>query len=128
MQGVIGRMASNSASCKAWCIALVSAVLVLVGDKGKPEYVWIAVIPTLLFMTLDTYYLALEKAFRASYNRFVDRMHTGKLAVDDLYAISPSGKMTRHVWSAVRSFAIWPVYSTLLLMVYVAYRVVSASL
>ncbi|MHB1341352.1 MAG: hypothetical protein ACYC77_07140 [Coriobacteriia bacterium] len=127
MQSVIERMAGNSASCKAWCVALVSAVLVLVGDKGKPDYVWIAVIPAVLFMALDTHYLALEKAFRASYNRFIARMHSDELIVDDLYAVAPSGKMPRHVMDALRSFSIWPFYLTLLAMVYVAFRVVATS-
>ncbi|WP_414544018.1 hypothetical protein [Nostoc sp. CCY0012] len=29
LQGVIARMANNSASCKTWCISLVSAILVV---------------------------------------------------------------------------------------------------
>jgi len=36
-QAVIQRMAANSASCKAWCITLVAAILVIVADKGKPS-------------------------------------------------------------------------------------------
>ncbi|MGN2393596.1 hypothetical protein ACTFO6_19145, partial [Pelomicrobium sp. G1] len=67
-QAVIQRMASNSASCKAWCITLVAAILVIVADKGKPKYALIAVIPTVLFLVLDAYYLALERCFRVSYN------------------------------------------------------------
>ena len=35
-QSVIQRMAANSASCKAWCIGLVSAILVVVADKNSP--------------------------------------------------------------------------------------------
>ena len=35
-QGVIQRMADNSTSSKAWCITIVSAILVIVADKGKP--------------------------------------------------------------------------------------------
>ena len=58
-QSVIQRMASNSASCKAWCITLVSAILVIVADKGNPQYALIAIIPTALFLILDSYYLAL---------------------------------------------------------------------
>lgn len=71
MQDVIQRMASNSASCKTWCITLVSAILVVVADKGKPEYAWLALIPTVLFFALDAYYLALEKMFRLSYNNLL---------------------------------------------------------
>ncbi|MGB2959578.1 MAG: hypothetical protein WBD30_11890, partial [Bacteroidota bacterium] len=63
-QSVIQRMASNSSSCKAWCITLVSAILVIVAGKTDSQYALIAVIPTILFLVLDTYYLALENGFR----------------------------------------------------------------
>jgi len=48
-QSVIQRMAANSASCKTWCITLVSAILVIVADKGKPQYAFIALIPNAFF-------------------------------------------------------------------------------
>lgn len=73
LQGVIERMAGNSTSAKAWCITLVSAILVVVADKNKPQYTLIAIIPTILFGALDIYYLALEKGFRNTYNEFVKR-------------------------------------------------------
>jgi hypothetical protein len=53
LQSVIQRMASNSTSCKEWCITIVSAILVLIADKGKPELVWLALFPTFLFLALD---------------------------------------------------------------------------
>jgi len=40
LQDVIGRMASNSAGAKTWCIALVSAIIVVIADKGEPGYVF----------------------------------------------------------------------------------------
>lgn len=58
LQNVIQRMASNSSASKTWCITLVSAILVIVADKGKPEYAYIAMLPTLFFSALDAYYLA----------------------------------------------------------------------
>ena len=66
LQNVIQRMASNSSSSKAQCITLVSAILVIVADKGKPHIALISIIPILLFFVLDTYYLALENGFRNS--------------------------------------------------------------
>src|SRR5947209_4040377 len=120
LQSVIQRMASNSSSCKAWCIALVSAVLVLVADKGKPEYAWIAVIPTLLFLTLDAYYLALERSFRDSYNAFIEKLHRSRIEPADLYAVVPSGSIFRQFLKALRSFSVWPIYVTLLGMIYLA--------
>lgn len=61
-QAVINRMAANSASCKAWCITLVAAILVIVADKGQPNFALIAGIPAVLFLALDTHYLALKNA------------------------------------------------------------------
>ncbi len=117
IQSVIQRMATNSTSCKAWGIALVSAVLVIVADSGNPEFAWIAIIPTLLFLALDAYYLALEKGFRESYNYFVRKVHDGTIAPEDLYAINPRGKMLDHQIAAFRSFSVWSFYLTLLAMI-----------
>lgn len=87
MQSVIQRMAANSTSCKAWCIALVSAILLIVADKGKPQYALIAIIPTTLFLVLDAYYLSLESGFRESYNLFIEKLHNGELVASDLYCV-----------------------------------------
>src|SRR3954462_8235386 len=85
LQSAIQRMATNSSSSKAWCFTLVSAILVIVADKGKPQYAWIAIFPTILFLFLDVYYLALERGFRTSYNNFVQKVHGHKLRESDLY-------------------------------------------
>lgn len=124
MQSVISRMASNSAASKAWCVTLVSAVLVLVADKGKPEFAWIAVIPTLLFLALDAYYLALEKGFRDSYNGFIQKLHAHQLTAQDLFVVVPEGGLAGLACKALASFSVWPFYITLLAMVYATYRFV----
>lgn len=124
LQSVIQRMAANSASCKAWCITLVSAVLVVVADKGKPEFAWIAVLPTLLFFWLDAYYLALEKGFRQAYNSFIDKLHADGVNAADLYVIDASGGASAHFLDAARSASTWPFYGVLLGMIYVAYQFV----
>ena len=64
LQSIIQRMAGNAASCKTWCITLVSAIVVAVADKGHPQLLWIALLPIPVFAALDVYYLALEKSFR----------------------------------------------------------------
>ena len=110
IQGVIERMASNSSSSKAWCITLVSAILVIVADKGKPDFAFIALIPTLLFATLDIYYLAMEKGFRNSYNSFVKKVHDGTLVLDDLYSVVPEGNQTSLQFEALKSFSVWGFY------------------
>ena len=123
-QSVIQRMASNSASSKAWCITLVSAILVIVADKGEPSYALIAAIPTALFLVLDTYYLALERAFRQSYNTFIEQLHNGRVVAADLYAVTPSDGLTKTYFCSFLSFSIWPFYLTLGVMIWVAQWIV----
>ena len=117
-QSVIQRMAANSAGCKGWCITLVSAILVLVADKSKPDYAYIALIPTALFLALDAYYLSLERRFRESYNNFIETLHDGEVAASDLYAVIPAGRPLAVFFASVLSFSIWPLYLTLGAMVW----------
>ena len=126
MQGVIQRMAENSRSCKTWGITIVSAVLILVARTEKPDYVLVALVPTVLFLLLDTYYLALERSFRASYNNFVKKLHKGKLTLSDLYIVAPTGSIPGYFLSRLSSFAIWPFYLTLLLMILFVWLVVKS--
>lgn len=117
LQSIINRMATNSSQCKAWCITIVSAVLVIVADKGKPDYAWIALLPTILFCFLDIYYLELEKRFRDTYNNFVEKIHHNKAQIKDLYAVEPEGNMYKHRRAAIASFSIWGFYIGLIFLV-----------
>lgn len=116
-QSVIQRMAGNSASCKAWCITLVSAILVIIADKEKPNLALLAMIPTLLFFVLDAYYLALERMFRASYKHFLTKLHQRKIVANDLFVITPRGQLFKTTLSSLFSFSVYPFYGTLLIMI-----------
>ena len=124
LQGVIQRMAANSSQCKAWCIAIVSAILVIVADKSKPDYAWIALLPTIIFLALDSYYLALEKGVRESYNQFVARIHEKGLTPSDLYSVVPAGNMNDHQIASLKSFSVWGFYGGLILLLVIARYVV----
>jgi len=123
-QSVIQRMASNSTSCKAWCITLVSAILVIVATTGKPQYALIAIIPTVLFLVLDAYYLTLEKMFIQSYNSFIEKLHRGRVTTSDLYFVAPSESMLKSLFPSFISFSIWPFYLILLVMTFVTKSIV----
>ena len=111
MQGVINRMAENSRSCKVWCVTLVAATLVLVARTGEPQHALIALVPTLLFLFLDSYYLALERAFIRSQNTFVGKLHRSELISSDLYRVVPTGMGWRLVGRCLLgSVSIWPFY------------------
>ncbi len=115
-------MATNNASSKTWCVTLVSAVIVIIADKGKPNFVWISVIPIVLFLMLDSYYLALERQFRDAYNDFVRKLHYGTATVDDLFFVAPRAGVvatSMNIVKAVGSIATWPFYVLLALMLLV---------
>lgn len=122
LQSVISRMATNSSSCKTWCITLVSAIIVIIADKGKPNYVWISVIPIVLFLLLDSYYLALERQFRNVYNDFIRKLHFGKATVDDVFYLSPqtgASATSLNILKASGSISVWPFYALLAVMLLV---------
>lgn len=119
LQSVISRMATNSASCKTWCITLVSAIIVIVADKGRPNYVWISVVPIGLFCLLDAYYLAVERQFRDLYNEFIRKLHFGSATVDDVFFLAPRSGLpqtSKGIVDAFGSIAVWPFYSLLAVM------------
>lgn len=120
LQSVINRMASNSASCKSWCITLVSAIIVILIDKDKATYVFIAIAPGILFALLDCYYLAMEKSFRDKYNSFITKLHTGSVEKSDLFVISPESAVnTFQIWNSIKSISIYPFYLVLNLIIIV---------
>jgi hypothetical protein len=124
IQNVIQRMASNSSQCKAWCITIVSAILVIVADKSKPDYAWIALFPAILFLVLDTYYLALEKGFRVRYNTFIKKLHSKDVTPNDLYWVSSSGNVWEHRMNAIKSFSIWGFYGGVIALIVIARYIV----
>ena len=121
MQGVMGRMAENSRSCKVWCVTLVAAVLVLVARTGEPQHALIAVVPTALFLILDTYYLALERAFINSYSGFVKKLHDGSLPMTDIYRVARDNSIPKLFLGRLLSFSIWSFYPVILATVLLAW-------
>lgn len=121
LQTIINRMAANSSSCKTWCITLVSAIMVIVADKGKPQYLGISIIPIALFLFLDSYYLGLERLFRNLYNGFIKKIHSGSASIDDVFIVKPgsTGEIFSSATRSLRSFSIWPFYGLLLIMWFV---------
>lgn len=120
LQSVIQRMATNSTAAKTWCVTLVSAVLVVVADKGKPEFAWLAMIPTILFLMLDAYYLGLERGFRKAYNAFIAKLHSQRLSADDLFVVVPEGGQLGLFAASLLSFSVWPFYATIVGMIVAA--------
>ena len=78
MQSNIERMAANSANCKTWMVAFVTAFMALGSSIAVARY-WLllGIIPILLFWYLDTFYLHLERAMRNRERDFLNKVSTG---------------------------------------------------
>jgi hypothetical protein len=123
LQGVITRLATNSSSCKTLCVTLVSAIAVIITQKTKPEYAWIASIPILSLGLLDAYYLGLENGFRRTYNQFTQSLIKGTAQSEDLFKVSITASYKRlntlgETLCALYSPAIWLFYGSLSIVVY----------
>jgi hypothetical protein len=134
LQGIINRMAANSANCKTWTITILAAMLVLVvEDKICSDKLWICYVPIGLFFFLDCFYLRLEKKFRNTQNDFVDKINNKEDITKDLFAIKTQETESfcqkiriagqnffYQLWctiKAVFSFSTLPFYGILILIV-----------
>ena len=124
MQGVIQRMAENSRSCKVWSVTLVAAILVLVARTGEPQHALLAFVPTVLFLSLDSYYLALERAFIRSQTVFVGKLHRRELATTDIFRVAPTGMGPVLVGRCLGSVSIYLFYPLLTVTVLLAWLLI----
>lgn len=78
MQSNIERMAANSANCKTWMVAFVTAFMALGSSVAEAKY-WLAlgIVPILLFWYLDTFYLHLERGMRNRERDFLNKCDAG---------------------------------------------------
>lgn len=119
-QGIITRMAGNSSACKNWCIVLVSAFLAFIIKDGKGDYAWLVAIPIIIFWFLDAYYLGLENQFRDAFNVSMNKLRSNRLTLDDLFKVKADGSIPIHILKGFTSWATWPVYLGLLLLITLA--------
>jgi hypothetical protein len=68
-QDIINRMGTNSFLIKGWSITLVVATLLL---GCTSYYHYVALLPWLMFWSLDTYFLRTERLYRRLYDWLVE--------------------------------------------------------
>jgi len=122
LQAIITRLAGNSAQCKTWCVAIVSALFGLAGATKSGRIAVAAIIPILVFGFVDAAYLANEKAYRDLYNRLVARIRGNSYGLADFGDLRAPAGAGHYIW-ALTSWPVWPVYLGLI----VAYVVVLSS-
>ena len=128
MQGVINRMAENSRSCKVWCVTLGGGCPSAGGpDRGAAARADSYGCQRLLFLFLDSYYLALERSFIKAQNAFVKKLHQGELESSDVYRVAPTGMGLLLVGRCLGSVSIWLFYPLVVVMVVLAWQLILPS-
>lgn len=124
LQNVIQRMASDSNACKFWCLTLVSAILVIVGQEGKTDCIPIAFLPAASLLILNIYYHAQELRFRSYYDEFVASIHSGKIDQSMIFSINIPTSIWGKIAPSFRSFSILPFYAVIFIMIILVWLVV----
>lgn len=122
LQRVIDRMSTSSANCKTWCVALVSAIVIILAEQKQPDYVWVSLIPVVLFIWLDAYYLGWERRFRDVHDGFVAKLHAEAAVTSDLFVVKPEGSSwltVQATFGAMWSVSTLPFYGLMVFMVLV---------
>lgn len=116
IQGVINRMNSNSFSMKGWMISIIAAFLaVFAASEDLNElFLLLAVIPTLLFWFLDSYYLLMEEKYRSLF----EDVKSGKKADFDMDA----SQYKVCYWGVLFSKTEWPPYLILIIMLVAGWK------
>ncbi len=112
LQGIITRLANNSASCKTWCLTLVAALLGVAGTTHTPGIVTAALIPVAIFGFLDVMYLATEVAYRHLYGTVVAAIRAGDYTRDNVFEARARPDAGHVIW-ALSSWSIVPYYGLL---------------
>ncbi len=109
LQAIITRLAGNSAQCKTWCLAIVSALFGFAGAMKNDRIVAAAIIPIVIFGLVDAAYLGREKAYRDLYNSLAAMVRNGTYTLADSFNLTTPANGGRFL-SALKSWSVWPIY------------------
>lgn len=115
----IQRMSKLSMQCKAWCIALFSAVFLFYFKEGKVEALQILFLPVGLFWYIDSLYLSIERDFVNHFRALTRKIRSTSKDVhwEDLFEFT-TAKGWRRYWRglgvAFGSFATLLFYGALM--------------
>ena len=112
VQGVVTRMAGNSAQMKTWAVSLVTAVVVFSGLSDDPHWLIGAggCVPVIAFWTMDARYLHLERCYVKLHNAIVAGAEVRPFDLD----YRACALQVASVWSVGRSWSVATFYGSLL--------------
>lgn len=116
LQNNIARMNTNSVQSKGWCIAIVAALLAIFAQTNNELFIWICLIPVILFCILDALYLQQEHKFVEMYKDYV-KGNENKPAVYEM-PMKSYAKGIKGFLKALSSWSVSLVYGILLFVIF----------
>lgn len=120
IEDIITRMASNSFLIKGWTVTLLSALLIFADSKNNICFIWIAIIPILIFWYLDAFYLQLERKYRKLYDCVQqDYINCFKQNYEEqipIFNMNTKNMNVENVFRIMFSKSIVSIYSTILII------------
>lgn len=116
LQMNIQRMCQLSNTCKAWCVTLISAMLVFVFKDQQWDVLKILLLPVGLFYVLDAYYLSVEREFVALSKVISKKVQEGTVQMSDVFVIHTAKRLARICLLLKAMFWSWstlPFYGTI---------------
>lgn len=125
IEDIITRMANNSFLVKGWTVTLIAALLIFADAKNNICFIWIAIIPIIVFWYLDSFYLQLERKYRQLYNfvqqDYINIVQPGYKEQVPLFNMSTENIKVTNIVSIMFSKSIIPIYSTILIVTLIIY-------
>lgn len=113
IQDAIKRMAGNSFLLRGWSITLIVTIFTLASRDYSIAYLWIIFFITIVFWTLDSYYLFQERKFRCLYNE-VRKKEESDI---DFSMTLPKGHCDKCRWSSSARSSIFVVFYGLVVLI-----------
>lgn len=121
LEGIINRMASNSANCKNWLLAIIAGCMAMQPSiQSAIDKIWLAYPLVILFCFLDSYYLGCEKYFRNMMTDFVKKVRNNDNQYREKLYKFENRTIIDDIKSVVAGFfsiATWPFYGTIIIIV-----------
>lgn len=121
LESIINRMASNSANCKNWLLAIIAGCMAMQPSiQSAVDKIWLAYPLVILFCFLDSYYLGCEKYFRNMMTDFVKKVRNNDSQYREKLYKFENRTIIDDIKSVVAGFfsiATWPFYGTIIIIV-----------
>jgi len=117
VQNTIDRMSANSAILKGFAATVVTGIFAISFTDISKWVLLLSIIPVFSFLSLDLYYLALERRFRYLYNLICDSKKVVNFSMETEIPKDEQPNANARLRDCFLSPSIWLFYSPIIMVV-----------